>query len=88
VSDPITPALDGILRECAADAGAGALADYIPELLRADPELRGDVDFAAAELVLRMSRERGRAPLVLDLSGVTRLHPVAQRLLDAIPTRA
>ena len=46
--------------------------------------LRGDIDFAAAELVLRKSVERGGAPLELDLSGVTRLHPVAQRLLDAV----
>jgi glutaminase len=46
--------------------------------------LRGDIDFAAAELVLRKSAERGGAPLELDLSGVTRLHPVAQRLLDAL----
>jgi glutaminase len=46
--------------------------------------LRGDIDFAAAELVLRKSVERGGAPLTLDLSGVTRLHPVAQRLLDAL----
>ena len=49
--------------------------------------LRGDIDFAAAELVLRMSRERGGAPLVLDLAGVTRVHPAAQRLLEAIPAR-
>jgi glutaminase len=53
------------------------------EILR----LRGDIDFAAAELVLRISRERGGAELAIDLSGVTRLHPVAQQLLDAIPTR-
>ena len=46
--------------------------------------LRGDIDFAAAELVLRKSLERGGAPLVLDLTGVTRLHPVAERLLEAV----
>jgi glutaminase len=46
--------------------------------------LRGDIDFSAAELVLRKSRERRGAPLELDFSGVTRVHPVAQRLLDAI----
>jgi glutaminase len=46
--------------------------------------LRGDIDFAAAELVLRMTRERDGAPLRLDLTGVTRLHPVAERLLDVL----
>jgi glutaminase len=66
------------------DATAGAsAAKVLPDgdVLR----LRGDIDFAAAELVLRLSRERGDAALVLDLSGVTRLHPVAQRLLAALP---
>ena len=65
------------------DATAGAsAAKVLPDgdVLR----LRGDIDFAAAELVLRLSRERGGAPLELDLSGVTRLHPVAQRLLEAL----
>jgi len=65
------------------DATSGARAAKVledGEVIR----LRGDIDFAAAELVLRKSVERGGAPLELDLSGVTRLHPVAQRLLDAV----
>ena len=45
--------------------------------------LRGDIDFAAAELVLRKCLDRDGAPPRIDLSGVTRLHPVAQRLLEA-----
>jgi glutaminase len=65
------------------DATAGARAAKVlddGDVIR----LRGDIDFAAAELVLRTSRDRGGAPLVLDLTGVTRLHPVAERLLDAV----
>jgi glutaminase len=49
--------------------------------------LRGDIDFAAAELVLRTSIQHGGARLALDMSAVTRLHPAAQRLLASIPTR-
>src|SRR4051812_42906281 len=39
--DPITLALDGIRADCAPAAAAGTLADYIPELARADPSLFG-----------------------------------------------
>ncbi len=39
--DPITAALEAIRHECVVGAAAGALADYIPELSRADPELFG-----------------------------------------------
>jgi glutaminase len=68
------------------DATAGARAAKV--LLDGDVlRLRGDIDFAAADLVLRLSRERDGAPLALDLSGVTRLHPVAQLLLEAIDGR-
>jgi len=67
------------------DATAGARAAKVIEdgdVLR----LRGDIDFAAAELVMRLSRQRGPgSPLELDLSGVTRLHPVAERLLAVVP---
>jgi glutaminase len=65
------------------DATAGARAAKVlddGDVLR----LRGDIDFAAAELVLRKSRERGGAPLTLDVTGVTRMHPVAERLLEAV----
>jgi len=65
------------------DATSGARAAKVLEdgdVIR----LRGDIDFAAAELVLRKSRERGGAALRLDVTGVTRMHPVAERMLEAI----
>jgi glutaminase len=45
--------------------------------------LRGDIDFAAAELVLRKT-QASAGVLVVDLTDVTRLHPVAGQLLAAI----
>jgi glutaminase len=39
--DPITGALETIRLECVADAPEGVLADYIPQLSRADPGLFG-----------------------------------------------
>jgi glutaminase len=47
--------------------------------------LRGDMDFAAAELALRTVRSLAAAWLVLDTRAITRLHTVAERLLRAIP---
>ncbi len=47
--------------------------------------LHGDIDIAAAELALRLSRGDARR---LDLRGVTRVHPVAERLLDATGLRS
>ncbi|MDA0185162.1 glutaminase A [Solirubrobacter phytolaccae] len=62
------------------DATAGARAAKVTER-DGVLVLRGDIDFAAAERALRLSR--GRTP-TLDLTGVTRLHPVAERLLETI----
>jgi glutaminase len=45
--------------------------------------LRGDIDFAAAELVLRKTDGYGGA-IVVDLTDVTRLHPVAGQLLAGV----
>jgi glutaminase len=45
--------------------------------------LRGDIDFAAAELVLRKADGYG-GPIVVDMTGVTRLHPVAGQLLAGV----
>jgi glutaminase len=45
--------------------------------------LRGDVDFAAAELLLRRTQDLAGG-LVVDLTNVTRLHPVAGQLLAAV----
>ena len=62
------------------DATSGARAAKVLEdgdVIR----LRGDIDFAAAELVLRKSQDGARR---LDVTGVTRMHPVAERMLDAI----
>ena len=64
------------------DATAGARAAKVTER-DGVLVLRGDIDFAAAERVLRLSRS-ATARRRLDLSGVTRLHPVAERMLDAI----
>jgi glutaminase len=62
------------------DATAGARAAKVTQ--RGDTlVLRGDIDFAAAELALRLSRDGTSR---LDLTAVTRLHPVAERLLGAI----
>lgn len=47
--------------------------------------LRGDIDFAAAELALRLSRTGARR---LDVTQVTRMHPVAERLLAAVDSGA
>jgi glutaminase len=62
------------------DATAGARAAKVTER-DGVLVLHGDIDFAAAERVLRLSQDGTRR---LDLSGVTRLHPAAERLLDAI----
>ncbi|QSQ26682.1 glutaminase A [Pyxidicoccus parkwayensis] len=47
--------------------------------------LQGDIEFAAAESVLQsLGALPGKARwLVLELEGVTRLHPIAARMLDA-----
>jgi glutaminase len=45
--------------------------------------LRGDIDFAAAELLLRRTQDLVGG-LVVDLTDVTRLHPVAGQLLAAV----
>ncbi|MFP2924357.1 glutaminase A [Pyxidicoccus sp. 3LG] len=51
--------------------------------------LQGDIEFAAAEVILQsLGAVSGAGPagarwLVLDLDGVSRLHPIAARLLDA-----
>ncbi len=50
--------------------------------------LRGDIDFAAAELALRTTHGLAAEWLVLDLREITRLHIVADRLLRAIPEEA
>lgn len=65
------------------DATAGARAAKVTERDGA-LVLRGDIDFAAAELALRLSRGRGHVDV--DVTGVTRMHPVAERLLQAIAT--
>ena len=46
--------------------------------------LRGDIDFSAAEHVLRRTERLGGGGVVVDVREVTRLHPVAARLLSAI----
>jgi len=46
--------------------------------------LRGDIDFVAAELALVKIRELEAGTLTLDLSDVTRLHPIAERLLTQL----
>jgi glutaminase len=51
--------------------------------------LQGDIEFAAAEVILQSlstvspARPGGARWLVLDVQGVSRLHPVAARMLDA-----
>jgi len=47
--------------------------------------LRGDMDFAAAELALRTTQALDVDWLVLDLRAITRLHTVAEALLKALP---
>ena len=47
--------------------------------------LRGDLDFAAAELALVEAHRISAEWLVIDLLGITRLHTVADRLLHALP---
>ena len=51
--DPITLALEGIRDECAAAASAGTLADYIPELARADPGIRHRAGQPRRDVVFR-----------------------------------
>ena len=70
MSDPITAVLESILHECAAAAPEGALADYIPELARADRDLFGIVLESHRGRRVRRRRRDRRVHDPVDLQAV------------------
>ena len=65
--DPISLALEGIRDACAPAASAGALADYIPELARADPSQFG-LALASLDGDVYARRRRERALTIQSIS--------------------